>query len=310
MLQENDKQWLENNDILEGYIFNRLTPEDKSRLESLLDAEPEVQRELDMTAMIIAAVRQKERAELKERIRAKLNAGSSAKILTMDNRPSAVSLTQKVIRFAAAIALLAGGTWVIYHLYTSQHDKAPVTKDDLKTIESPKQQKPVFLPKEEKISEFKEKTDTPKSNGKIRKTLSDKKPALVSVPAETVHVKAGQKFVVNPLLFPKANEVKVPLITADNKDTETRIIFKNPIDLSAVNIQQTSADTAGTLLWFYVYYENQVLNVYLDNSKYLTAFKNARILEQKDQLTLQLEKSRYTVDLKPSDKFKKAVIAQ
>lgn len=311
MLTQNDKQWIEENEIIDRYILEQLNVEDKVRFSALLASSEELREETEFSAMVAAAVRQFSRTELKRKIKTAVKESGipSASPAHHATRPSHYWL---YIRAAALILIFLGGVWMFYLWMSGDKSPAPITEDQsVKTL--PVKEKNLPPPKQETISEYREpvKKDKPKKTAKTEKKSEEKRPQLLSMPADTMHARSVQKFTVNPALYPKTNEVKASLeLTDEKKQIETKILFKNPTDLSAVNITATSEEAGGKLMWFYVHYENQVLNVYLDNTKYLNMFKNSKLIQQKQALLIVLEKSSYQVDMKDQAKFRKAVIAK
>ncbi len=311
MLTQNDKQWIEENEIIDRYILEQLDGDDKIRFSAMLASSNELREETEFSAMVAAAARQYSRTELKRKIKAAvkesgISPGAQAQHA---ERPSHYWL---YIRAAALILIFLGGVWMFYLWMSGEKSPAPITEDQSgKTI--PVKEKTLPPPKQEIISEYREpvKKDKPKKTAKSEKKSEEKRPQLLSMPADTLHTRSVQKFTVNPALFPKTTEVKASLeLTEDHKQIDTKIYFKNPTDLSAVNITATSEEAGGKLQWFYVHYENQVLNVYLDNTKFLNLFKNSKLIQQKQTLLIVLEKSSYQVDMKEQAKFRKAVLTK
>ncbi len=311
MLTPNEIKRIEDDEIVEKYILEQLTEDEKTRFEKLLSTSDELKRELEFTALTIAAIRQYSRTELKKRINESLKQTHSSPAMTTQ-KTVLPGQTWMYIRAAALFLLFMGGLWMFYQWMSGEHSPAPIGDDALKKTQPVKEQ--IMLPpRQETISEYREaeKKEPVKKNIKQNKSDENIKPQLLSMPADSSHGRSAQKFIANPALFPKPNEIKTTLDLIDEtKQMETKIYFKNPTDLSAVDITTTHEVKNEVLQWFYVHYDNQILNVYLDNTKHLNYFKNSKLIQQKDVLLIILEKSTYQVNLKDNTKFRKAVIAR
>ncbi len=294
MITREVQSWLDENEILDKHIFGTLADADRTRLQRLMNDHPELLEELELSQMIIAGIRQHGRREMKRRLRIGLESV---------NAPAASSSFFVYLRVAAAVMVLLGSSYLVYELFLNNTPAAPVAQDELK-----KEDTVATVPKAEKSdSEINSQTFAAKKSA--GKPAFDQKPALAAAPAETIVTVHNQKFRVEAAMIPKANEIKILLtLEAGKKEMDSKLLFKNPIDLTAVNIKETQGEQNGTLTWFYVFYENHILNVYLDNSKYLNDFKNATLTESLSVLTLQTSRASYVVDLTAKDKFKKAVL--
>ena len=217
------------------------------------------------------------------------------------------------IRAAAVILLFMGGLWMFYQWMSGENSPAPIGEDNVKKQE-PVKEKVLLPPKQENISEYREPPRKEKvRRQQVRNGKSDdsRKPTLMSMPADTTHGRSVQKFITDPALFPKPNEIKTTLDLIDEtKQVETKIYFKNPTDLTAGDITSAFEEKNDMLQWFYVNYDKTVLSVYLDNTKYLSIFKNAKLIQQKETLLIHLEKTSYQVGLKEDAKFRKAVLVK
>jgi hypothetical protein len=307
MLTPEEKKQIDDEEIVEKYILEQLNNEEKNRFEQLLSASDELRKELEFNALTIAAIRQYSRTELKKRIKESLKQVPASPAMAVPK-----SGTWMYIRAAALILLFMGGLWMFYQWMSGEQSPAPIVEDTPKKSPPVKEQL-MLPPKQETISEYREpvKNETTKKSVPYKKSDEIKKPQLMSMPSDSTHGRSVQKFAVNPALFPKPNEVKTTLdMIDDHKQIETKIYFKNPSDLSAVDITATHEEKNGALHWFYVHYDNQILNVYLDNTKYLNIFKNSKLIQQKDALLVVLEKSSYQINLKDNVKFKKATITR
>ncbi|MBX7150889.1 hypothetical protein K1X84_04575, partial [bacterium] len=75
MVDHTTRQWLDENEVLERHLLNRLTADEVGRLQKLLQSFPELTDELEFQKMILAGIRHTGRVELKERL--KSNVGQS-----------------------------------------------------------------------------------------------------------------------------------------------------------------------------------------------------------------------------------------
>lgn len=301
MLDNTTRQWLDENEVLERHLLNRLTADETDRLQKLLQSFPELADELEFQKMIIAGIRQNGRLELKERLK--------SNIAQSKNHSSKTFVLYSYLKIAAVVAVLIGVSWIVYSRIAAKPEPAPSA--DIKKEAPPKELK-IEQPKIEKSVDPKtggqQQIASKKSTGKQN---VQEKPLIVSTPSETAAVKHKQKLNIESLKFLKPNELTVSVNILDEKKTlETKLFFKNPTDLTAVNIKETQSEKDNQLEWFYVIYENRVLNLYLDNTQYLKVFKNASLEETSERLVIKISSALYTVDLKSKDKFKKAVLTK
>lgn len=308
-MMESDTKWIEQEDILDRYALGRLTPEERSRLDQLLNADEALRRQLEFTLMTAGAVRQLGREELKERLRKRIaESGTPAMSITHSTEPKPILLRGGlVLKAAAVITAVAGISYLVYRLYFHVPDVEPVVR------ETPparlEDEKPPAPAREEKMMTHREDSIKPpvakKSTGKGTTTT---RPLTLATPTESIKTKHAQKFKAEAFLLPKTNEVRLTVVSEDRSEIESKLLFKNPVDLSAVDIHQTHDEKDGTLHWFYVHFDNQVLSVYLDNSKYLGYFKAPRLELSASRLVLQTNGQTYDIDLTSKDKFRKAVL--
>ncbi len=311
MLTPEEKKWIDEGEITERYILGQLDPGDKNRFEQLLTSDEELRNELEFEAMTIAAIRQYSRTELKKRIRESLKQSRPAPAMTIQ-KSAGTGQAWMYIRAAAVILLFLGGIWLFYQWMYGDQSPAPIGEDKEKKQE-PAKEKILLPPKQETISEYREPPKKEKIRKQVRNGRSEdsRRPAVLSMPADTAHSRSVQKFVADPALFPKPNEVKTTIDLIDEtRQAEIRILFKNPTDLSAVDITVPHEEQNETLQWFYVHYDNTDLNVYLDNTKYLNVFRSAKLIRQKETLLIHLEKTSYQVSLKDDVKFRKALLVK
>lgn len=311
MLTQEERNWLDENDVLDRHIFGRLTDEESARLQFLLDKDPEFQEEFDLNLAMAAAIRNKGRMDLKERLKESLKEDATPVASPMElHRTSKELKTQMTmplwLKLAAAIAVLAGASVVSYMLFFDKPIETPIAEEQIKQekvpalIETPKEQ-----PKQPIVPDESKKVAAKKGTVKQK---SEDKPMIAATPPENLLQKRNQRFHAESLMMPKLNEVDAVVISGEPKVEEpTKILFRNSTDLVAVNITETQSEDNGRLNWFYVVYENRILNVYIDNSKYLTSFRNARLTESGTSLLIEIKDASYTVDLASKDKFKKAL---
>jgi hypothetical protein len=299
MVTQEDRNWLDENDIFDKFIFDRLTGADRVRLQKLIADHSDVNAELELNLMIAAGLRQKGRWEMKRRLQDNLGSG----------RPyvfSLMSQTSLILKIAAAVVILLGSSFIIYKSFIQTPEPASVAQNELKNEDANKEV--MTIPREEKADSEKS-TQKLTAKKSVAKPLLEQRPVIAAAPTETIPTVRNQKFRVEASMIPKPNEIKIPLkLEAENKEIEGKLFFRNPIDLSAVNIKETQGEQNGQLTWFYVFYENRVLNIYLDNTTYLTYFKNASLTESLSALTLRTEQVSYVIDVTSKDKFKKAVL--
>ena len=310
MLTQEERNWLEENDVLDRHIFGQLTEEEEARLQFLLDKDPSFLEEAEFNTAMIAAIRNKGRLEMKLRLRDALKQEMMSEPMQLHKSANIPELRQWIpfiLKAAAAIIILAGGSVLTYQLFFNKPIEAPIADKEIKREQVPSQtETPKEELKKETLPDESKKIAAKKSTAKQK---TEEKPMIAATPPENLMQKHNQKFRAENFMMPKPNEVKAIIITAESKiEQETKILFKNSTDLVAVNIKETQLEENGKLRWFYVVYENQVLNVYIDNSKYLTLFRNARLTETATVLQIEAKEAIYTVDLNAKEKFKKAVI--
>lgn len=310
MLTEEEKKWIDENDVLDRHIFGRLSEEEAARLQFLLDKDPSFLDEMEFNTAMIAGIRQKGRLELKQRLQETLKeeAPSGDRHLHVSSRtPANRETIPFLLKIAAAIILLLGGSVVTYQLFFSKPVEVPIADKEIIIKDAPAQiEKPKEEVKQQVITDESKKIAAKKSTSKQK---SEDKPMIAATPPENLMQKHNQKFRVETFMMPKPNEVTATLVNIESKaEQETIILFKNPTDLVAVNIKETHLEESGKLQWFFVVYENHILNVYVDNSKYLTLFKNSKLSESASSLQIEIKDASYLVDLKSAEKFKKAVI--
>jgi hypothetical protein len=310
MLTQEERNWLEENDVLDRHIFGQLTEEEEARFQFLLDKDPSFLEEAEFNTAVIAAIRNKGRMEMKLRLRETLKTGAPAEPMQLHTSTWELQPRQwmpLILKAAAVIIILAGGTVLTYQLFFNKPVEAPIADKEIKKEQVPSQTE---TPKEESKQET--KTDESKKIAAKKSTAKQKleeKPMIAATPPGNLMQKHNQRFRAENFMMPKPNEVKAVIISGESKlEQETKILFKNSTDLVAVDIKETQLEQNGKLNWFYVVYENKILNVYIDNSKYLTLFKNARMTETAAALQIEIKGTAYTVDLSSKEKFKKAVI--
>lgn len=307
MLTVEERKWIEENDILDRYVFGRLTEEEAARFQFLLDRDPSFLEEMEFNTAIIAAIRQQGRLDMKQRLQEALKEESGMELHVSQHTPESRRTLPLLLKIAAALIALVGGSVITYQLFFNKPVEVPMAEKEINVKRAPEK---IETPKDElkeQIAPDKSKKVAAKKS--TSKQKSEEKPMIAATPPENLMQKHNQKFRVESYMMPKPNEVKATLVNADLKtEQETIILFKNPTDLVAVNIKETHSEENGKLLWFFVLYDNQILNVYVDNSKYLALFKNAKLTATASSLQIETKDASYLVDLKSADKFRKAVI--
>lgn len=311
MLTQEERNWLEENDVLDRHIFGQLTEEEEARFQFLLDKDPSFLEEAEFNTVVIAAIRNKGRMEIKLRLRETLKEDSSVpmQLHKSESAPQGRQIMPILLKAAATVMVLVGGSVLIYQLFFNKPVETPIADKEIKKEQVPSQTE---TPKEESKQET--KTDESKKIAAKKSTAKQKleeKPMIAATPPGNLMQKHNQRFRAENFMMPKPNEVKAVIISGESKlEQETKILFKNSTDLVAVDIKETQLEQNGKLNWFYVVYENKILNVYIDNSKYLTLFTNARMTETASALQIDIKDAKYTIDLTSKEKFKKAVIIQ
>lgn len=311
MLRQTDKQWLEENDIIDRYLLGQLTEEEIQRFNEVLAYSDDLKDEIAFQATLAAAIREYSRTDIKRRLREAIQKSYPIRMDTAVEKHRTLHYWM-YIRAAAVILLFLGGLWLLYLRMAEDKSPAPVVEEKTQK-NNPVKEEVKLPPKQEVISEYREpqKNEQPVKRVTTRRTTEERKPPVLSAPSDSAHGGYAQKFPINAALFPRPNEVKASLeLTDDNLQTETRIVFKNPTDLTAVNLIPSSEDKNGFPEWFYVHWEKPVLNVYLDYTRYLNLFKGAKIVQQKQDLLLLLDQHNYHVRLQEGTKFHKAVIGR
>lgn len=310
MLTDEERKWIDENDVLDRYVFGQLNEEEAARFQFLIDKDPSFLDEVEFNSAIIAGIRQKGRLEMKQRIQWALKeepTSAEMHLQTSARTPGARESMPFLLKIAAAVLLLIGASVIAYQVFFNKPAEAPMAEDEVIIKTKPAE---VKSPKEEiKVPDVPEESKKVTVKKSTSKQKSEEKPMIAATPPENLMQKRNQKFRVETYMMPKPNEITVSLFKTESKtETETIVLFKNPTDLVAVNINETYAEDDGRLKWFFVVYENQILNAYLDNSKYLTLFKNAKLTETSTSLQIDIKDASFVVDLKSAEKFKKAVI--
>ena len=309
MLTEEERKWIEENDILDRHIFGHLMEEEAARFQFLLDRDPSFLEEMEFNTAIVAAIRQNGRLEMKQRLQEALKEEISTPAMSVHRTPKTQESHKGLLllKIAAAVLLLIGGSVIVYQLYFTKPIEAPIADQEERIKQLPAQtETPKEEVKQQTVPDESKKIAAKKSTTKQK---ADEKPMIAATPPENLMQKHNQKFRVETYMMPKPNEVNAKLMNSDSKtEQETVILFKNPTDLVAVGIQETHSEDNGKLKWFFVVYENHILNVYIDNSKYLTLFRNAQLTENTSSLQIAIKDASYIVDIKSTEKFKKAVI--
>ena len=302
MLNPNEKVWSEDEERIENYLLGRLNEQEKTLLEQRLRTDEDLRKSVELSAMILAGIRQKGREDLKARLKDQLKGTSS---LTSNGSSQDKNLfLYSGIKIAAAIIAAIGVSFLIYRLMTSNPGVPQATDESQKEMKNEN----VDLPKNGPVADKDDKKDLEKITGK-KSTSVNNKPSVLSAPSEEIPAKRNQRLKGESLKYMKPNELVVTLtVEKEKKSLETKLLFKNPSDLTVMNIQETQMEQDGRLEWFYVYYDNRILSLYIDNIKYLSVFKNSALSETPGHLQMTVGALQYSIDLTSKDKFKKAVL--
>lgn len=287
MIDPTQQQWLDDEEILERFVLNRLTADEERRFGALRREHPELEREIALQAGIIAGIRVLGRSDLRARLAREIKGKQGSRRLIMS--------PALMLKIAAALAIIAGSAWWVSQLIQPKPDLSPVAetqkkatpprKTDSLTIQRPVDvEEPVVVPEKG-----------------IRK-----KPTRLSTPAATTISKQRNKLNAQSMALLRPNEVSATLYSSAGDSIPTRVFFKNPSDLSAVNIKVPVDDNDGILESFYVHYEKDQLSVYLDNSRYLTRFQNTVLTDRSTELLIVADTLAYRVDLTAGERFKRA----
>lgn len=288
MIDPTQQQWLDNEEILERFVLNRLSPDEERRLSELRRHHPELENAIALQARVIAGIRVLGRRELRARL---------ARELTEKQKGNRIVWTPALfLKVAAALVILAGTAWWVATFTQPEPDLTPVAESQ-KKIKQPLKADSAMKKKSEEIEQ---PVSVPKKG--IRQ-----KPTRLSAPAATTISKQRNKLNAQSMAMLRPNEVSATLYTATGDTIPTRVFFKNPSDLSAVNIKVPVEDRDGQLESFYVHYEKDQLSVYLDNSRYLSRFQNALLTDNTTELLITADTLAYRVDLKSAERFKRAV---
>lgn len=288
MIDPTQQQWLDNEEILERFVLNRLSPDEERRLNELRRHHPELENAIALQARVIAGIRVLGRRELRARL---------ARELTGKQKGNRIVWTPALfLKVAAALVILAGTAWWVATFIQPEPDLTPVAESQEKI----KQPLKADSAMEKKSEEIEQPVSVPKKG--IRQ-----KPPRLSAPAATTISKQRNKLNAQSMAMLRPNEVSATLYTATGDTIPTRVFFKNPSDLSAVNIKVPVEDRDGQLESFYVHYEKDQLSVYLDNSRYLSRFQNAVLTDNTTELLITADTLAYRVDLKSAERFKRAV---
>jgi hypothetical protein len=305
-MNEQDAKWLEQEDVLDRYVLGRLTIEERRRLEQLLASDPDAGEDLALTQAIIAAVRQQGRVDLKERLKNQLRSDGPVLHL-IEGGATPRSIRPRLLKVAAAILIVAGLSYLVYRV-VYRTPETPVAEESVKEKASP-----VQLPTSAESGAEKPKpSEESAAKGPLAKKSTGKgtivtRPQTYSAPAETIPAKHSQRFRAEGLLMPRTIELPLTLIR-ESRAIESRLRFKNPVDLSAVNIKPMQEEKGGRLLWFYIHFDQDVLSVYLDNTRYTSYFKEPRLEVSAERLVLWTDGYEYRIDLTGPEKFRKAVL--
>ncbi len=305
-MNDRERQWLEQDDVLDRYVLGRLSDEERRRLERLLASDPDAAEELALTQAIVAAVRQQGRVDLKQRLKDQLRSDGPV-LQLIEGGATPRSIRPRLLKVAAAILIVAGLSYLVYRV-VYRTPETPVAEESVKEKASPVQS-PASV---ESGAEKPKPSEESAAKGPLAKKSTGKgtivtRPQTYSAPAETIPAKHSQRFRAEDLLMPRTIELPLTLIR-ESGTIESRLRFKNPVDLSAVNIKPMQEDEDGRLLWFYVHFDQDVLSVYLDNTRYTNYFKKPRLEVSAERLVLWTNGYEYRIDRAGPEKFRKAVL--
>lgn len=279
-----DRNWIDEQDIFDRHLFGKLSETESSRFQRLMGDDADLRQEWERHVLIVAALRQAGRDGIKQRLKSNLGGGSA--------RTFAWPVAYKI----AAALLITGGLTLVGIRWFSE-------KPQVANAEPPKEQSvsPETIVNtliEEKVAEMKQENQDPMAKRATK--ITPEKKVMPNLPPG--------KNARETQAMPLPHEVTVRLtVPADNLSMDTRILFNNPLDLAAINIRDTQKEN-GRLEWFYVLYQNRLVHVYLDHAKYLKLFQGASLTESGESLKIQTASALYVIDLRSSDKFRKAVI--
>ncbi len=272
MLNPLDQAWIEEKEIMDRFVFGKLSHDEGTRFDNLLQSDENLRIELSAHLVAIAAIRENGRRQMKARIQELTKTKSFS-----------IGIYYRV---AAAIVAAAGLSFMLYTLNRTpvepiaMEDRLPVV-DTVKSIG------------DKNVA----KSDPIQDKNEIRRTtkVSEKK-MIASIPP-------GKRDVRHAMTKP--NELTLPLKSA-NASKEIRLLFKNPIDLTAVRIKETQSVQDGQLQWFYTHYANDVVNVYLDNAQYYEAFVQSELKEAGGIVSIITAQGTFQWDGTSKEKFVKA----
>ncbi|HMZ03605.1 MAG TPA: hypothetical protein PLA15_03550 [bacterium] len=298
MVNPTDRQWLDENEIIDKFVFGRLTDNESIRLNELRKNE-DFNAMFDRELMTIAALRAHGRIAMKQRIRELLHTSSPLHLShTANPAPGKVMTMRFVWRAAATVAVIAGGLWI----YKMNLQPAP---EVAKKQNIQNEQAPIVNTDKQAPAQTSTEPGTPSNDVAAKRTNkpNERKSMIAGQlpPSKTDRTRPAALAAV-----PHEVYVSISVLNA-TESTETRILFKNPFDLVAADIRETQEEKDGQLNWFYVYYENRIVSAYLDNSKYVARFIGTHLKEEPGVLIINTPQSKYRVDLTTKEKFKKAV---
>ncbi len=292
MIDPTQRQWLDEHEILERFVLEKLTEEEERRLAELRRRDPALEEEISLQAKIIAGIRVLGRSDLRQRLEHGIKKSSSARYF--DFHPGLI------LKIAAGLAVIAASWWLVNRFVQPEIKKSPMTESKGEESIAPSR---VAIDSQSLATQEEEIVAKEPAN----KPGVRKKPITLSSPAAENPSKRRTTLNVKSMTLLRPNEVSATLYAKSGDTLLTRIFFKNPTDLTAVNIKDPVREENGLLETFYVHYEKASLSVYLDNSRYLGRFQNARLVEQTQALLLTADTLTYRIDLSPNERFKKAI---
>lgn len=119
---EKNQTWVQQQNVIDDYIFNRISDVDRHRFETLLEKDEALREQFLNEKRIVAAIRMKGRLQKKEAVRQRI--GQSAEVPAQGGRIFSLSAPHILLKIAAAIALFVVVPSVVYMVYEREPEKA------------------------------------------------------------------------------------------------------------------------------------------------------------------------------------------
>ena len=284
MITPHDQKWIDDQEILERKLLERLNPDEQARLENLLKDNPSLASALDLEAMMIAGIRQKGREDLKNRLKA------AVENQTAFNMPTG---SWRLLKVAAAVLVLAGGSIIAYYALKPA-DVSTVAKEQSPVKEQPAVKK--VVPTEDKATE--------KVQGKEEKeALAVRKPkekpkSIVAAPKKPPIFRNRESATMPP---PKELQVKM----WENQTAKTAVI--KFLDPQGLNVKPAFGESSNTLDWFYASYQTGELSIYVEAQRFSGFFTNAELKIDGQTLSIHTAGLIFLMDLTESPTVRKVI---